>query len=459
MVVKTMVVLCIIIIITVVYYFQKINFVCLSEELYLQQNLPTWYKNNPRQDCKWPPESNEQLLNPKTKRYDLTLRPCLEEDAESVDPCTTDYYKQLLNLYRGPSLSNKSCLRQLVEMDEHVRMNHREPNYSLYPQMGNIRDLVSAIKEGRSVRNPPINDPYLGIVHHPPNVCDGNSSAHSLDLVVLIKTCIDCSSQRMRARNTYMQRHLWGEFRVRFAFVVGLPGSKQSEWMHFEGVRVRNPTKVFQDAQAVKTSLLNESEHYRDMIVGDFIDSYYNLTLKQMTTFRWVSAFCRYTSPIYFFIDNDYSIVPRNLIKLIQYIPDKIKLQLNGGTFGPLRTVFRPKNPNNAGRWDVSLDEVPWTNYPQYSSGAAYIIGASLVTDAAIAMAYTKFLRIDDAYLGFVWDKLHVPVLAIPGMDHTAVNSPTREDVISIPFREADEMVDWRTGKFWPKIVETKIND
>lgn len=243
-----------------------------------------------------------------------------------------------------------------------------------------------------------------------------------------------------------MKAHLWGSFKAQFAFVVGLPGSNQSEWLQFDGVRVRNPTKSFRDAALITASLLNESERYGDMLIGNFIDSYYNLTLKQVTTFRWVSAFCRYTSPIYLFIDNDYSLVPGNVIKLIERIPDRLKLDLNGGTFGPMRSVLRPTNPRKAARWDVSVDEIPWKNYPQYSSGAAYIIGANLVADAAIAMAYTRFLRIDDAYLGFVWNKLHAPIVIIPGMQHTAIDSPLAEGVISIPFHEADQLVNWTTG-------------
>ncbi|THD28655.1 UDP-glcNAc:betaGal beta-1 3-N-acetylglucosaminyltransferase 5A [Fasciola hepatica] len=255
-----------------------------------------------------------------------------------------------------------------------------------------------------------------------------------------------------------MRANLWGSFRVQFVFVVGLPGSNQSEWMQFEGLRVRNPTKVFKDAVATRASLLNESDHFRDMLIGDFIDSYYNLTLKQVMTFRWVSAFCRYTSPVYFFIDNDYSLVPSNVIKMIKRTPDKLKLRLNGGTFGPLRAVLRPTNPQNARRWDMSVNEIPWTNYPQYSSGAAYVVGASLVTDAAIAMAYTRFLRFDDAYLGFVWNKLHAPVMIIPGMKHTVIHSPLTEDAISIPFREADQLVDWSTGTIRKKTpTDTKL--
>ncbi|THD18904.1 Hexosyltransferase [Fasciola hepatica] len=232
-----------------------------------------------------------------------------------------------------------------------------------------------------------------------------------------------------------------------------MPASSQSKWAEFDGLRLRNLGKLFDNTTAALQTILNESVQYGDLLIGDFTDSYYNLTIKQVTTFRWISAFCRYTSALYLFIDNDYSLVPQNLIKMIQDIPDAIKLYLNGGTFGPARGVLRPKNRTYGGRYDVSLDEIPWDMYPQYSSGAAYMVGASLVTDAAIAMAYTRFLRIDDAYLGFVWDKLHVPILTIPGMLHTVVNFPHTEHVISLPSKEADKLVDWNTGRIQKKNI------
>lgn len=105
----------------------------------------------PDKRCKWPPDSTQELLDPITGSYDLTLRPCLEPNTKIVDPCMTDYYKRMLSVYQGPPLVNKSCLRRLVEIDEQVRMNRQEPNYSLYPEMGNVLELVMAIKEGKTV--------------------------------------------------------------------------------------------------------------------------------------------------------------------------------------------------------------------------------------------------------------------------------------------------------------------
>lgn len=96
-------------------------------------------KHNLLSRCKWPLDSVQQLFDPQTFRFGFTYGP-VWNNVENVAQCMTEYYKRISSVYGGLLFTNKSCLRQLVEMDEYVRMNPEEPNYLLYPEIGKIQE-------------------------------------------------------------------------------------------------------------------------------------------------------------------------------------------------------------------------------------------------------------------------------------------------------------------------------
>ncbi|KAM3180892.1 hypothetical protein ACTXT7_015430 [Hymenolepis weldensis] len=76
---------------------------------------------------------------------------------------------------------------------------------------------------------------------------------------------------------------------------------------------------------------------------------------------------------------------------------------------GPLMTwrhVIRPKKDNRKNKWALTHQEVPWSRLPAYVAAVAILIGADILDDLIISEIYTRFLWVDDAYLGFVVAKL-----------------------------------------------------
>ncbi|KAA3671903.1 uncharacterized protein DEA37_0011090 [Paragonimus westermani] len=247
-----------------------------------------------------------------------------------------------------------------------------------------------------------------------------------------------------------MQQKLWRNFRVQFTFVTGMPTEARHEKYDLDGVWIQPYNRENQTNQSTLEAtqkLLQESDVHRDLLIGNFNDTYYNLTLKLMLTFRWIAAFCKHQASVYLFLDDDYSLVPTSVIRLIRKIPFTVRSCLNGGTASPDLIVRHPSESSSWGdRWSVSTNELPWNRYPSYSSGAAYILGAELVTDAAIAMAFTRYYRLDDAYLGFVWNKIDSRVYTIRQMKHTMDNLTNPSEVITAPSIYVDKAMDWNTG-------------
>ncbi|VDD78757.1 unnamed protein product [Mesocestoides corti] len=68
--------------------------------------------------------------------------------------------------------------------------------------------------------------------------------------------------------------------------------------------------------------------------------------------------------------------------------------------------VIRPVKDGSGNKWAVSRYEVPWSQYSPYPSGAATFVGADVLTELVVAEAYTRFLYVDDAFMGFAVAKL-----------------------------------------------------
>ncbi|KAG5440956.1 hypothetical protein CSKR_202046, partial [Clonorchis sinensis] len=101
--------------------------------------------------CPWPPENVTDLLDPDTNQYELTLRPWVKEDPESVAMAET-YFRKLNAMYNGPEI-NGSRLRQMVKQEENLLMDPRvQSNYFLYPQVMDIVEAVDAVRRGEPVK-------------------------------------------------------------------------------------------------------------------------------------------------------------------------------------------------------------------------------------------------------------------------------------------------------------------
>ncbi|VDP92255.1 unnamed protein product [Echinostoma caproni] len=295
----------------------------------------------------------------------------------------------------------------------------------------------------------PINDPDMHILMVPRGFCDPSRNKRSRsDLVVLIKSCVRCHWDRNRARATYMQPHLWGDFRIRFAFVTGMPPENYTGNIHFKGVSVnyRSHGNDKQDYERTKNELFSEANQWGDLLIGDFMDHYFSLTTKQTFMLRWISAFCPQESSLFLFLDHDFAVIPNNLIRLVREFPAEILPDLSFGILGQDHVVRRPvKYSDN--RWAISEDEFPWDYYPAYFGGHSYIKGINVVTDLSIASAYVRLLRIEDVYMGILRYKLRMQTYAVGHFVHRVWSAEELRNVTSANFKHVRKYFNWTSGQ------------
>ena len=174
--------------------------------------------------------------------------------------------------------------------------------------------------------------------------------------------------------------------------------------------------------KSVQRSLENESRRHGDLVQGDFVDSYHNLSYKGIMGNLWVAEFCAQADFVVktdddMFIDlYEVYVLTRKYLINAEYVKNRFIMC----------PVWRglPIVRDKSSKWYVSFDDVPEDPralkghevYPVSCSGWLWITNPG--TSAAIVSAaqQVKFFWIDDVWItGFIAKHLKIvhQVLAV----------------------------------------------
>ncbi|XP_052088141.1 beta-1,3-galactosyltransferase 5-like [Mytilus californianus] len=141
-----------------------------------------------------------------------------------------------------------------------------------------------------------------------------------------------------------------------------------------------------------------ESVRYRDIIQGNFIDSYRNLTYKRVFSLFWVNKFCK--NAIYVIkIDDDITI---NIPFLIPYLNNKINK--NNANVLECFTVFgsRPYRETQS-KWYTPVSDYRFPTFPPFCAGPSSIMSINVIRQMYTATSIVPFLWLEDVYgSGFI---------------------------------------------------------
>ncbi|XP_043079421.1 beta-1,3-galactosyltransferase 1-like [Puntigrus tetrazona] len=140
--------------------------------------------------------------------------------------------------------------------------------------------------------------------------------------------------------------------------------------------------------------LEEESRQHRDLLQSDFVDSYFNLTIKTMVIMDWLATHCLQATYA-MKVDSDTFINLENLMTLLlaqntpreNYITGFLMLNQN---------VVR----NNKSKWYVSEELYPEQKYPTYVQGAGYVFSNDMPEKILEISKEVKPFNIEDAYVG-----------------------------------------------------------
>ncbi|XP_046573948.1 beta-1,3-galactosyltransferase 5-like [Haliotis rubra] len=212
-------------------------------------------------------------------------------------------------------------------------------------------------------------DPLLNLHKFAYDINSAVCKKHKPDIITFIHSATKNYERRMLVRNT------WGTFTVIRGFTL---------------------SHVFMVARAydknVQKKIDEENETYGDIVQGQFIDSYRNLTYKHVMGIHWVLSNCP-SAKLIVKADDDVLI---NVFNLVEYISKTdfrqhflyCELYYDGLT-----------RREKLSKWYVKRRDYPFDNYPTYCSGMAYLMSPDVARELYKASENTRFYWVDDVYV------------------------------------------------------------
>nr|VZI17919.1 unnamed protein product [Spirometra erinaceieuropaei] len=388
------------------------------------------------------------VYSPKTNSFELSLVVDVANGGRGIGRSSN---RRIPSRHIHPRLPRQQTYT-FAEMAEIEDKNWRVPIprsvFMLYPQALDIKQVVANITNYRPITEAPIFNQTIRFLKVSSTVCvPGKPVDRNLDAIVIVKSAVYNFADRNRLRSAFgKEKQREPEFRMAMVFSVGLPRSSGGRFFQRDGFNISLPDRAgeaMEEMQTKRTEVLrNLTEEARingDLVVGDYEDTYYNLSLKLFHTYQWASCFCRphFTSqqrpPVLIFLDDDFAFNAR-----------RMKVELGALTDAQIRRVIwgLPRNHSPAVRhsdskrwekWSVSKREMPWPYYPHLAPGCFTVIGADVLQEIALAMYFTLQFPLDDAWLGMVMTKLDLQFQFHPRMYNKWPRGVRKNSVLFAP--------------------------
>ena len=156
--------------------------------------------------------------------------------------------------------------------------------------------------------------------------------------------------------------------------------------------------------------LKKENSIYGDMIRADYYEHYWNQSLKMQMAFEWAARYCNFSYLLK--ADDDVFVNSERLL-------DVLELETT-----PKKGLYMGKLHHNPfvqrdGKWRVSYEEYSGTHYPDFCSGAGFVMSYDVVESVYPLFDVIKPYRLDDVYVGMLAEKL-----GVRAVDHTGFVMP-----------------------------------
>lgn len=166
----------------------------------------------------------------------------------------------------------------------------------------NVLRYAKQMRNGQPIEVEPINVynfTFLSDCRHKCRQADDDDTLVVPRIVFIIKSAMGHSDRRNAIRKSWGFEKRFSDVLIRTIFTLGIADCS---------VKTQN------DLQA---SIDKEIQQYNDIVQSDFIDSYYNNTIKTMMGMRWAIEFCP-RSRFFMFVDDDYYVSTKNVLRFLR---------------------------------------------------------------------------------------------------------------------------------------------
>jgi hypothetical protein len=262
-----------------------------------------------------------------------------------------------------------------------IRSQSHSPvqNHRLPKQYRNPNDTLINLHEFYYISNPGRR------VCHQLQMNNTNASQPSVGNQRILLVLIHSSRSNLEFRN--LIRRTWrsinniGLWRIRHIFLLGMDES-------------------FPDGESfdrdLEIQIESEFNENLDLVQANFVDSYMNLTYKQMMGYKWARKYCS-NAEFVVKTDDDVFIDPYQLTEFLTSTSE-LTNRNEKGIIGSVNWNVAPvRTPGK--RWFVSEEDYAPRSYPSYCIGMGYIVTFNLVEDLLKASETVPYFFLEDIYV------------------------------------------------------------
>ncbi|XP_053573874.1 beta-1,3-galactosyltransferase 2 isoform X1 [Bombina bombina] len=273
---------------------------------------------------------------------------------------------------------------------------------------------------------PPYPYPYKFLINHPEKCLNRQPF-----LVLLVIGESHDVATRIAIRETWGNESIYGKIEVTTLFLVGV-----------------NPVAP----DATQNLLEEENIINGDIIQQDFLDTYYNLSLKTLMGMEWLTKFCP-NAKYAIKIDNDMFLNVEFLI--YQLLRPELPTRENYfsgyivANTGPLR--------DKVYKWYVPKEVYPNDTYPPYCSGPGYVFSVDMAKKIYDVAQMIRILPMEDSFMGVCLYELNIPPTKPPNGVFNGhrinYNCCAFNKLITVHHYEKNEL-----RKIWPHFWGKRLN-
>ncbi|XP_012312577.2 lactosylceramide 1,3-N-acetyl-beta-D-glucosaminyltransferase [Aotus nancymaae] len=158
------------------------------------------------------------------------------------------------------------------------------------------------------------------------------------------------------------------------------------------------------EGKELQRKLVLEDQKYNDIIQQEFVDSFYNLTLKLLLQFSWANTYCPHAKFLMTADDDIFIHMPN----LIEYLQSLEQIGVQDFWIGRVHRGAPPVRDKSS-KYYVSYEMYQWPAYPDYTAGAAYVISGDVAAKVYEAsQTLNSSLYIDDVFMGLCANKMGI---------------------------------------------------
>lgn len=262
-----------------------------------------------------------------------------------------------------------------------------------------------------------------------------SKAGSNLKYFIYIHSAIRNVERRQNLRSTWANPRFFKDGRIRVVFVFGVPVNYTEE---------------------ERDIVTKESGKYGDILQGDFIDGYYNLTVKGILALNFITTYCSGVDYVIKTDDDTFF----DVYKIFQILEankhyDNLVICAVWSRMGILR------DQKDCYKWCIPEEDFPGERkYPTYCAGLFFMVSYSIIDGMQRAASSTPYFKIDDVYIsGLLMGKavleLKGNVKYVTVLANTCVNEVDfeKERVSNNKFMSAIENPD-RYSRMWNQICQ-----